>query len=732
MHMISTGNMVGVDSVEYVLGPIPSGDTYYLRFIGSSCVDTNIVTGSIDCDLCSTSTIDPEFTYPNDTVCTFNNILEPLHSSGLDGRYTYMVLSGGPQLDLDPESGIIVTNSSDPGQYEVTNTLQGCGRMLISGVVDGPISGGLPKVVEFYVLADIDNLAQYGFGSANNGGGSDGIEFSFPAISVTAGTYIYVAAETGVTQSFLDVEADYTSNATQINGNDALELFCGGIVIDVYGDPNVLGDNEPWDYTDGWAYRKDNGSPNYGLFNASNWSFSGIGGLAGETSNSTATNPFPTGTFSSLGFSQVCADSAFSDTVVLQSFPIGLNSCQDHIYLSLDSDCVVEVTSDMLLLGEHHLCFGSFPVEIYDHYGRNIGPLITESYRGKTLTYQVSDGMNSCWGNLTIEDKLAPQVICRDTAISCIEGYVDNMLYADNCGIQSEVQVIHNRWIDLGCGDTLGYYSRRIVLSDIWGNSANCDQKIFITREGFEDLISPEWIEIDCCDPRLNSVLTNSFDENGRAHPIPYFISGINIGIVDPPFINGFPISELGEKCNIYTTFTDLVLAHCGASYTIRREWRIFDWCTGIDTSCIQYISILDTLGPELESMQPLEVAVNPHECKASVQLNPPWIDKECSPEEDVKIFYRIDYLDERKNIITLTGEVSDNNTVIYLPKGNFEVEYRVVDDCWNESYLYQDIRVQDQIPLTPVCDELTQVTLDPEDCMVRIFAEDLDDGSHD
>ena len=55
-------------------------------------------------------------------------------------------------------------------------------QMLITGVVDGPLTGGTPKAVEFYAQVDIPDLSIYGFGSANNGGGSDGEEFTFPAV----------------------------------------------------------------------------------------------------------------------------------------------------------------------------------------------------------------------------------------------------------------------------------------------------------------------------------------------------------------------------------------------------------------------------------------------------------------------------------------------------------------------------------------------------------------------
>ncbi|MCP5062360.1 MAG: T9SS type A sorting domain-containing protein [Ignavibacteriae bacterium] len=172
------------------------------------------------------------------------------------------------------------------------------GQMLISGVVDGPLSGGIPKAVEFYVYEDIADLSIFGFGSANNGGGSDGEEFSFPSGTATAGTYIYVASENTGFNDFFGFAPDFTSSAASINGDDAIELFKNGSVFDVYGDINADGSGTVWDYEDGWAYRIDQTGPDGTTFNSGNWSFSGKNALDGETSNSTAATPFPIGTFS--------------------------------------------------------------------------------------------------------------------------------------------------------------------------------------------------------------------------------------------------------------------------------------------------------------------------------------------------------------------------------------------------------------------------------------------------
>lgn len=146
--------------------------------------------------------------------------------------------------------------------------------MLLTAIFDGDLSGGLPKGVEIYVTEDIADLSVCGLGSANNGGGTDGQEFTFPADSATAGTFLYVASESEGFQSYFNFVPDYTSSAMSINGDDAVELFCGGSVIDVYGDPDTNGDFEAWDYTDSYAKRVDMTNAD-GSFNPDNWVFAG-------------------------------------------------------------------------------------------------------------------------------------------------------------------------------------------------------------------------------------------------------------------------------------------------------------------------------------------------------------------------------------------------------------------------------------------------------------------------
>ena len=173
--------------------------------------------------------------------------------------------------------------------------------LVITAAYDGPLSGGTPKGIELYVINDIPDLSIYGVGSANNGGGTDGEEYTFPADAVTAGTYIYVSSEDVNFPSFFGFPTTYNAgSAMGVNGDDAVELFQSGAVIDTFGDINTDGTGQPWEYLDGWAYRVDGTGPDGATFTLANWTFSGPNALDGETTNGTAATPVPVGTYSTM------------------------------------------------------------------------------------------------------------------------------------------------------------------------------------------------------------------------------------------------------------------------------------------------------------------------------------------------------------------------------------------------------------------------------------------------
>ena len=230
----------------------------------------------------SSVTISPDQAGTVTSTAIFIRLAAGLSAATYDGNIT--VSSTGVTDELIAVSG----NAYGPA----TNSL------IITGVFDAK-NGSSPKGVEIYVKNNIDDLSLYGVGSANNGGGTDGQEFTFPAVSATAGEFIYVV---GTNQSdkfntFFGFTPDYESGAMFINGDDAIELFENGVVIDVHGDINVDGTGEPWDTVDSWGYRVNDTGPDGSSFVLANWTFGGSAELDGAT-NTASTSPFPIGTYS--------------------------------------------------------------------------------------------------------------------------------------------------------------------------------------------------------------------------------------------------------------------------------------------------------------------------------------------------------------------------------------------------------------------------------------------------
>jgi hypothetical protein len=161
-------------------------------------------------------------------------------------------------------------------------TLQG----VMAIVWDGSGSNG-GKAVHLKVQKDIADLSIYSLGVANNGGGTDGIEFTLPAISVSEGDDILIAREQATIATYFgpcinNFEHIIETGSMNQNGDDAIELFKGNDVIETYGDVNVDGTGQSWEYAGSWAY-KLNG----------NFVVGGVDCAAGSTSTQTSSCAYP-------------------------------------------------------------------------------------------------------------------------------------------------------------------------------------------------------------------------------------------------------------------------------------------------------------------------------------------------------------------------------------------------------------------------------------------------------
>lgn len=172
--------------------------------------------------------------------------------------------------------------------------------MIITGVFDGPLTGGTPKFVELYVINDIADMSIYGVSSANNGTGSTAPnpEYNFPAISASAGDHITIAADSANFFAYFGFYPTFVHGTMpNVNGDDAMELFKDTVVVDVYGVQSVDGTGQAWEYLDGWAYRNNGSDVNNNVFALGGWTLSGLNATDGCTGNSSCSSVYPMGTF---------------------------------------------------------------------------------------------------------------------------------------------------------------------------------------------------------------------------------------------------------------------------------------------------------------------------------------------------------------------------------------------------------------------------------------------------
>ena len=214
-------------------------------------------------------------------------------------------------------------------------------NVIISAVYDGPLSGGTPKGVELYVTADVADLSIYGIGSANNGQGTDGEEFTFPAGAYSAGSFIYVTTEADPFMTYFGFAADFADASMGINGDDAVELYMNGNVIDIFGDINVDGNGTAWEYLDSWAYRKAGTGPDGTTFVETNWNYAGVDALDGCADNATCGSIVPVGTYSPMMSSTPEFDFTSSGFSVTEG-----DEAMVSVALTIATDCSIDVTLD--------------------------------------------------------------------------------------------------------------------------------------------------------------------------------------------------------------------------------------------------------------------------------------------------------------------------------------------------------------------------------------------------
>lgn len=433
-------------------------------------------------------------------------------------------------------------------------------------------------------------------------------------------------------------------------------------------------------------------------------------------------------------------------------------NCIGHLNVSIDETCSATLDASDMLLGNTCDINALVLTAVMPNGEVLSGSSITfnDTHVGSTVDVSVGDanGVNMCWGSVTIEDKSAPIIICpEDEVISCTDSRDTSVLgVAIVRGQCEDVTVNYRDAISTeSCGEFQEVISRTFYAIDGSGNmSVPCVQTIYVERETLDGAIyPPHWDGIEvhsgindngvgsnpplACDGegKVWNPLTN---EEGRVVPSPYPKIDKN---GDTLLIGtGYP-AGIGACGNIMSWYNDLVIDICNddgcsnynPSFKVVRTWEVMDWCTGMFAEHVQIIKVLDTVPPVFDgNLEDFTVSTDLWGCGATIDLPSVLAKDQCST--DIKYSWS-----------TSGGTYDAVNGRIYIPSialtelgDPIQLIATAEDCCGNLAYDTAYVTIVDNVEPIVVADEHTVVSLNNkvDDAVTKVWAETFDDGSFD
>jgi hypothetical protein len=407
--------------------------------------------------------------------------------------------------------------------------------------------------------------------------------------------------------------------------------------------------------------------------------------------------------------------------------------CNSNLNISLGPDCTQLVTPSMLITNMQQP-IGYYTVSIKNQYNQPIpNSVLTNEHIGKVLEYSVGHecGNNTCWGNINVQDKLAPTLSCTNKTILCgISTLPDSLGFpipatakAKKTGIK-KYRVIgldacgpatltyNDVYVDLKCvNDLQGKITRTWSAVDSFGNSSTCTQVITIKNRTLAQVVLP---------PNFDGVTKPGFECNGNWPKLP----------------NGFPSPDTTGMptttgcVNLEATYLDSKFDQCGAAYNVLRKWTIINWCGTLTTEFNQLIKIKDSKAPLFDCPANITLNTAAYDCSNGIDTLPyPKNVIDCSTSP-LKI--NIEEVGSKVDYSYLVFYAMNGKSVVSnLPIGEFMASYIMIDACGNSDTCKARITVKDNVVPIAICDQVTKVPLSNTGTS-RLFAATVDDGSFD
>jgi hypothetical protein len=430
-------------------------------------------------------------------------------------------------------------------------------------------------------------------------------------------------------------------------------------------------------------------------------------------------------------------------------------ACVEQLNVSLGNNCATVITAEMLLSGSFGcLSDSNFTITITDHGITLPNPID----RCGLFMYEVrlNSGIEAnfevCWGNLLVEDKLPPTIICSEASIPCIQ--LESLLnfqganfltlastfnlplpiIRDNCGILDTTFTIGNIMVLNGGGTDVcseRFVPITISVRDLCGNISSCIMMVQIMPDDLSTVCASirnyddiDFDAISCLDSRLSN--PNFLDSNGN--PLPSWTGrpGLNL-------------------CNIHCSYSDINIPLCGINISgnfagnvprkIARTWTCLDWCAPNGSNiqeCVQVIKIKDMIGPGLIVQEPALKSMNNSECSYAMVFTAPLVTESCSGISALELSINGAQFVPFVNGFYPSQSINPpSSRRINVPVGTLNIVYRAVDGCGNVTTASVTTELEDKTPPIAIC-ETFRVSSLGSDCKVRIYADAFNDGSYD
>lgn len=390
-------------------------------------------------------------------------------------------------------------------------------------------------------------------------------------------------------------------------------------------------------------------------------------------------------------------------------------ACKSNIQVSLDNDCAVLITPSMIIAGTQSPD-APYIVMLTDNKGNAIpGGIVTKEHIGKTVTAKLIEGCsgNSCWGQIAVEDKTAPVIICKDTVeLACFKAETyPGPIATDNCGGIVKLTTLDSVLTQLNCNPKYNQYiNKKYIAIDAYGNkSKECKQTLAIKRIQLDSIKFPADIEM------ANALNCNKYELDEKGFPSP--------SVTGAPSIEGERLYPNSDKaCNIGVGYTDRDFGYIGCARKIMRVWTVYEaWCTsGVIKKDTQTIIIADIKKPTFTCPKDFTVSASAGQCEGYASIPAlTGITDDCSTRFTVDVKYPGGFFN------------NSNGGNVTLPSGPNKITYIVYDECLNRDSCSMTIHVKDNTAPTVVCIKSTTVGITSLG-EGYLYASSINDGSYD